>query len=130
MCIDTDLFGDVIVRNSEIDFWLDTTANLQGRAQSQREHYAKMYDVANKIKLSKLDGSFYKLIERVENDQPSAISLYATVYKTDPLDVKKPACPDWFHQCDNVKCPVYKKRLAHEKAAARYAKDKAISRFV
>lgn len=129
MCIDTDLFGDVIVKVSEIELWLDVTANLQGRAQSQREHYAKIYDVANKIKLSKLDGSFYKLIDRVENDQPKPLELYSTVYKTDPLDVKKPACPSWFHYCDDVKCPAYKKRLAHEKAAARYRQEKALNRF-
>lgn len=129
MCIDTDLFGDVIVKVSEVDLWLDVTANMQGRAQSQREHYAKMYDVANKIKLSKLDGSFYKLIDRLERAEIKPLSLFATVYKSEPLDVKKPACPDWFHVCDNAKCPAFKKRLAHEKAASRYAKEKAINRF-
>lgn len=129
MCIDSDLFGDVIVKISEVDLWLDATANLQGRAQSQREHYAKMYDVANKIKQSKLDGSFNLLIDSIESQQHQAIQLFATKYKSDPLYVKKPACPSWFHHCDNLECAVFIKRLAHEKRAARYRKDKAVNSF-
>ena len=58
MCIDTDLFGDVIVTVKDIDLWLGVNARLNGRSHTQREHYSKTYDMANKIKLSKLNGSF------------------------------------------------------------------------
>lgn len=125
MCIDTDLFGDVIVKVCEVELWLDVTANMQGRAQSQREHYAKIYDVANKIKLSKIDGSFYKLMDKLDNNQPKSLQLYATVYKSALSDLKKPACPDWFHTCYEVNCPVFQKRIASEKYKKRWRQRKS-----
>lgn len=47
MCIDSDLFDDVIVTVNEVDTWLDAMANMQGRSQTSREHYAKTYGAEN-----------------------------------------------------------------------------------
>jgi hypothetical protein len=92
MCIDSDLFGDVIVTKSDVTFWLDTTALMQCRSKSSREYYAQFYDVASKIKLSKLNGSFAKLINKHENRlqyDDASMELYATKYVTLACDEKK-----------------------------------------
>lgn len=61
MCLYSDLFGDVIVTVNDVNLWIDAVARLQGRANPTRNYYAINFDVANKIKLSKLDGSFKNL---------------------------------------------------------------------
>lgn len=128
MCIDTDLFGDVIINVNEVDTWLDAIARMQHRTKSSREHYAQFYDVANKIKAAKLDGSYYLII----SDYLAAIAydaqplkLFETKYKTSDADVKKTACPCWFHVCCDVNCACFIKRMQHEKSAKAYAKRKS-----
>lgn len=39
MCIDSNLFGDVIVTVIGVVFWIDATAGMQGRSQTSREHF-------------------------------------------------------------------------------------------
>lgn len=128
MCFDSDLFGDVIVTIKDIDLWLDVIANMRGVAQSRREHYAKFSDVANKIKLSKLNGSFEKLINEYDanskySQQP--IKLFNTKYVTAPAELlNQTECPAFFHVCHNHLCHVFIKRTKHEKQRAAYAKRK------
>lgn len=129
MCFDSDLFGDVIVRVNEINIWLDYTARLNGRTITSRNYYAEFYDVANKIKLSKLNGSFKKLIEEHEksigyDSQP--LNFYATKYvECEPVKL----CPPGNHFCTVADCPGFISRMAkyaaHSRAHERYQKIKA-----
>lgn len=127
MCYDQDLFGDVIVTLDDISVWLDTVPHLFGQSKSRRNYYAQYNDIANKIKLSKANGSFEKLIKEAEAAylySKSQVDIFKTVYIEDPLEENDLKCPDGFHVCDNPNCAIFVKRIAHEKYAAAYAKRK------
>ncbi|MDD2932740.1 MAG: hypothetical protein PHO76_02535 [Methylotenera sp.] len=131
MCYYSDLFGDVIVTIDDVNLWLDVVPNLQGASNHLRNYYLKHNDIANKIKLSKLNHSFEKLI----NDRNIAVlyaeielEMFKPVYKIEPTEVLKSKCPDHFHECENPKCLIFVKRVAHEKSAAAYAKRKKYKR--
>ena len=61
-CSDLDLFGDVIVTVDDIERWLDAVPHIGRNQTRQGKNYAKNWNVANKIKLCKLDGTFEKVI--------------------------------------------------------------------
>jgi len=61
-CKDLDLFGEVIITIEDVELWLDAVPHIFRDQTRQREYYAQNWNVTNKIKLSKLDGSFEKLI--------------------------------------------------------------------
>ena len=133
MCADSDLFGDVIVTIKDVDNWLNHEAKMFGRSQSAREYYAKNYDIANKIKLSKLSGSFYLLMDKFEASikaDSKPIQLYKTQYVADIADELIAVCPNGLHTCLVETCPFYIKRMKHIKSSeayyARKAKDKRI----
>ncbi len=128
MCYDQDLFGDVIVTLDDVNLWLDTVPHLSGYSNSRRNYYATNNDVANKIKLSKYNGSFEKLIKDAESAylaNKALIDIFKTVYKNDCLEENNLKCPDYFHICNNPNCGIFKKRIAHEKHAAAYAMRKS-----
>jgi len=131
MCYYSDMFGDVIVTLDDVNLWLDAIPDMYGATQTRRNYYAENHDIANKIKLSKLNGSFEKLIKDIETDLNYAklqIDMFKTVYTKDPLELNILKCPDYFHTCNNPECEVYIKRIAHEKHAAAYAKRKKYKR--
>lgn len=124
MCYHTDLFGDVIVLKSDVLLWLDEVAHLRNRTKSTLEQYFKNFDVINKIKLSKLNGLFYSVISKYESSEKyndCELQVLETVYKK-VLDEKKPACPSWFHVCNNFECVVFKQQIKRDKARAKYLK--------
>lgn len=127
MCYQYDLFGGVKITLEDVNLWLDTVANLKGCSNSRRNYYAAHHDIANKIKLSKLDGSFEKLIndaEIAENYDNLPLDIFKTAYKTDAIEQNILSCPDYFHACNNPNCPIYLKRIKHDKSAAAYARRK------
>ena len=64
MCIDTDLFGEVIVTYKDVEIWLRAVPRFSDDARANHVHdYIKNYDVVNKIIAAKHDGSFYSLNE-------------------------------------------------------------------
>lgn len=131
MCYYSDLFGDVIVTLDDVNLWLDSIPDMCGANQTRRNYYAENHDLANKIKLSKLNGSFDLLIndrEMAINEQKLNIDIFKTIYKKDLTELINLICPDYFHVCTNPKCAVYIKRLAHDKHAAAYAKRKNYKR--
>lgn len=131
MCNDLDLFGDVIITYDDLNIWLDTVGNMRDRSNSSREHYAKTYDIENKIKSSKLNGSFKKLITQYNEQFTSeyqSLELFATQYVNDVLDIPQSACPAWFHVCDNSSCTIYKQRIKHDKNRAIYQAKKQKAR--
>lgn len=131
MCYYSDMFGDVIVTLNDVNIWLDSVPELKHATQTRRNYYAKNNDIANKIKLSKLNGSFEKLIKDLETDlnyQKTHVDIFKTVYTKDPLELNILKCPDYFHICDNPNCNIFIKRMNHEKHAAAYAKRKKYKR--
>lgn len=122
MCIDTDLFGDVIVTLSDVEKYLMSLPNFDyGTPTKKLEQYIKNYGVTSAIKSAKLNGGFYDL---EIPDRVGKISSFNAVYvKCDQAD-EKLACPDFFHVCDNFNCTTYQRRAAHAKSHAQYLKRK------
>lgn len=128
MCKDIDLFGEVIVLKSDVEFWLDNFTRYGGDTPTKRkQQYLKNYPVANSIKAAKLSGVFY--VAKAQHDaaandhqQPNNL-IYPTKYAETPPPVVS-ECPPHFHECANVNCAVY---IAREKKAysrAMYLKRK------
>lgn len=131
MCYHSDMFGDVIVTLDDVNIWLDSVPELKHATQTRRNYYAENHDIANKIKLSKLDGSFEMLIKDLETDlnyQKTHIDIFKTVYTIDIKELNILKCPPYFHTCSNPHCEVFIKRMSHEKHAAAYAKRKKYKR--
>lgn len=131
MCYYIDLFGDIIVTLEDVNIWLDEIPKMRGLSQARRNYYAEFSNIANKIKLSKLDGSFDKIIKDAEMNDIYAnqtVDIFKTVYKENLIDLKSIKCPDYYHVCDNPTCACYIKMIKHEKYAADYAKRKKYKR--
>lgn len=131
MCYHSDMFGDVIVTLDDVNLWLDSIPDMCGSTQTRRNYYAVHNDIANKIKLSKLNGSFEKLIndaENVKTYQNVHIDMFKTVYTKDLKELNILKCPPYFHSCSNPHCEVFIKRISHEKHAGAYAKRKKYKR--
>lgn len=62
MCLDSDLFGEVIVTHDDVEIWLRNVPRLNNANRSEAaSDYILNFDVVNKIKRAKLDNSFYCL---------------------------------------------------------------------
>jgi len=126
MCLDYDLFGDIIVTVKDVNLWLDLVPRLKGASNTRRNYYAEYGDIANKIKEYKKRGLFDNLInqqnaEAEYDDMP--LKFLNTKYVCDNI---KPPCPPQSHACDNPTCAIYIKKLKHKKAAERYAAQKKL----
>ncbi len=82
-----DLFGEVVVTLDDVELWLDAVPQIP-RDSPRRNYYAKHWDVANKIKCAKRDGSFTKLINRhldnlasLHSGQSGVADLYAPRFR-------------------------------------------------
>lgn len=108
MCLDSDLFGDIIVTYDDVELWLRSIPRLNDDARANHvQDYINNYGVVCKIKASKLDKSFYCLNQDCCNDSfnlsNSIESTFKPKFKTLPiiplsmmkrrerLDAKKPA---------------------------------------
>lgn len=82
MCIDNDLFGDVIVTRDDVETWLRSIPRYDdGMRETQIEQYIAAYDVVNKIKRAKLDNSFYCLNDKFRTDLKNLSITLANVLK-------------------------------------------------
>lgn len=52
-----DLFGDVIITQADIRLWLETVPRINPDGP-RAAHYVKWWDVPQKVRQAKLDGSF------------------------------------------------------------------------
>lgn len=107
MCIDTDLFGEVVISRDDVEFYLDHCTNYGGETTTKRKaEYIKNYNIANNVRRAKLDGSFYvaKLQHDIDvkNQLTANYWLYPTVY-VEPQPAA-PICPPHFHTCINPTC--------------------------
>ena len=75
MCLDSDLFGDVIVTLDDVELYLDNLPSINfNSSQYRREQYSKTYPVASIIKSQKLSCEFYLL--DVANKQRIQVTTY------------------------------------------------------
>lgn len=108
MCVDVDLFGEVIILKDDVEFWLDNFTRYGGDTTTKRkEQYIKNYPIANIIKAAKLDGSFYAARINVDSQADDKSWLYPTKYKVTNTSYE---CPSHFHICDLSTCPVFIRR--------------------
>lgn len=66
-----DLFGEVPVSLADIQTWLDVVARIE-RTSWRREHYARSWNVADKVRQAKLAGRWPE-IENARTDQLRAL---------------------------------------------------------
>jgi ribonucleotide reductase alpha subunit len=121
MCIDTDLFQDVIITFSDVELWLKNS-RIDNYATSNRvKAYINDYDIASKIRAAKLNGSFYAL----ENNQIDVTlpSIQDHFCKYVEPETFKP-CEAIFHICDNENCDIYKARLKRDYYRKKYLERK------
>ncbi len=88
-----DLFNDVSITHDDINLWLD--CNNPHLSNQRKDYYVKTYDVSNKIKLSKLNNQFKKLIV-TEDLPPQTFSAFKTKYKCDQPEAPPP--------CNKIRC--------------------------
>lgn len=82
MCIDTDLFGEVIITYEDIATWLRTVPRFNDDTRkSAIAEYVNGYDVVNKIKRAKLNNSFYCLNDSCSIDKPNLSHTLESVIK-------------------------------------------------
>jgi len=113
-----DLFNEPSITHDDINLWLDNvTPNLSNQ---RKDYYVTCYDIANKIKLSKLNLTFFNLIKN-ENDPPETYSAFKTKYKCDPPE-PTPACNNMICHCKLKSCPFAKKIKRRARNRRYYAK--------
>jgi hypothetical protein len=122
MCIDADLFGQVIVTISDVELWLEantqvTPDNLSNRVTA----YIKNYDVASKIAAAKLSGEFYKLEKPRQGFDSNLIESVFKRYVTPKHEEKAEQCPAYFHRCENPLCALFQ---ANKNKKSTYSKEK------
>lgn len=126
MCIDADLFGQVIVTISDVELWLEantqvTPDNLPNRVTA----YIKNYDVASKIAAAKLSGEFYKLEKPRHGFDSNLIESVFKRYVTPKHEEKAEQCPAYFHRCQNPLCPVFQANKPKTYSRDKYKNKKA-----
>lgn len=125
MCIDSDLFGDVIVTFSDIRlFILNNPRFAGGRSKSALNLYIKQYDVVNKIKRLKQSGEFYNYV--FNDPAPFTLDIEQPKYKE---IWKRQPCPDHFHVCAWMDCPVFLKYRKQLERQNRYARQKELKKL-
>lgn len=125
MCIDLDLFGDVIVTFSDIRLFLQQNPRFNsGRSKSALNLYIKDYDVVNKIKRLKQSGEFYSY--SLNEPAPFTLDIERVKY-IEPW--KRKPCPGHFHICAFMDCPIFLKRRKSLERQKRYARQKELKKL-
>lgn len=124
MCIDIDLFGQVIITYSDVELWLENSVLTPDSIPNRVKGYIKDYDIASKIAHSKLSGQFYDL-KPASNRFDMDVIQSAFIKHLEPENKTATGCPPHFHVCKITQCPVFKKRKQTAYNHAMYAKKKA-----
>lgn len=90
MCIDSDLFGEVVITYDDVELFLRCVPRyVDGLRYNALESYVKSYDVVNKIRRMKLDHSFYSLNHPFNCDSnnlsPMLYTLLKPKFKSSPI---------------------------------------------
>jgi hypothetical protein len=127
MCVDLDLFGQVIITYSDVALWLENSRLSPDTIPTRVKAYIKDYDLSRKIAQAKLSGDFYK-IENIRKEFD--LGIIKEALQPEPKPPKHPitGCPLNFHVCKNKSCDIYKlikqrvKRQARHKAKTAQSK--------
>lgn len=117
MCLDSDLFGDVIVTLDDVELYLDNLPSINfNSSQYRREQYSKTYPVASIIKSQKLSCEFYLLY--VANKQRIQVTTYQMRFVENVSAVIIPCNSRQCH-CKNKSCE-FKIAINRKKRNQRY----------
>lgn len=58
-----DLFGQVPITRTDLEDWVRAVAPHLAHSDWRMAHYIKGYNVADKVRAAKLEGTFFQLIE-------------------------------------------------------------------
>lgn len=125
MCIDQDLFGQVIVTVSDVELWLEHSRFTYDNNPNRVKAYIKNYDLASKIAAAKLSGEFYNLEKPRNEFTQDVIRSCFIQYVEPPEPTTATGCPIYWHQCKNPACPVYQKNKKRDYNRMHNAKKKA-----
>lgn len=125
MCIDLDLFGQVIVTLSDVELWLENSRFTYDNNPNRVKAYIKNYDIANKIAKSKLSGEFYNLEKPRKDFDQDLIRSSFIQYVEPPAPTTATGCPLFWHRCDVKDCPVYQKNKKRDYSRDKYKNKKA-----
>lgn len=82
MCLDSDLFDDVVVTFDDVELWLIEYARYDGLIRyNQVAQYIANYDVINKIKREKRNNRFYSLNRKPVIDKENLSRNIAQFFK-------------------------------------------------
>jgi hypothetical protein len=82
MCLDLDLFGEVVITYDDVKLWLNTVPRIDNQHRANHVHdYINNYDVVNKIKRAKLDNSFYSLNAEIKDDKQNLSNAIKSSFK-------------------------------------------------
>lgn len=89
MCLDSDLFGSVIVTIDDVELWLDAVPKIPRDNPSRRQYYAQKWDVVSKIISAKKSGDFYDIAARflqyeIDNHAQTTQAIFAPKYRAAP----------------------------------------------
>jgi len=119
MLINSDLFNEVSITHDDINLWLD--CNNPHLSNQRKDYYVKTFNVANKIKLSKVNDSFKKLIKQ-DDSPPETFSAFQTKYKCDQPEPPAP-CNKMRCNCDLKSCKFRKLILRRARNRRYYVKN-------
>lgn len=128
MCIDTDLFGEIIVLKADVELWLNECTRFDSSTPLKRkQQYINNMPIARIIARAKLDGSFYvaeaQHFEKLEILELEKLQAFPTKYvETEKATIK---CPDYYHECTNENCDIYKQIKKTAYSRAKYKQRKA-----
>lgn len=103
MCVDVDLFGEVIILKDDVELWLNECTRFDSSTPLKRkQQYIKDRPIASIIAHAKLDGSFYAARERhmdnLKNLEWEKMQTFPTKYvETRVMPLER--CPEYFHEC-------------------------------
>lgn len=124
MCIDLDLFGQVIVTISDVELWLENSRFTYDNNPNRVKAYIKNYDIARKIAAAKLSGEFYKLEAPRKEFTKDILETCFIRYVEPPEPTTETGCPIFWHRCKNSLCAVFKANKRRDYNRAQYAKKK------
>lgn len=82
MCVDSDLFGEVIVTYDDVELWLRAIPrHVDGQRENQVQDYVENYNVVNKIREAKLNNSFYSLNDNLPLDKQNLSQILKNLLK-------------------------------------------------
>jgi hypothetical protein len=129
MCVDVDLFGEVIILKDDVELWLNECTRFDAYTPFKRkQQYIKDRPIASIVAHAKLDGSFYEAKDRYLDNmyilELEKLQAFPTRY-VECGEKLVERCPDYYHECSVQTCPIYIRRTKLAYTRKMYLKRKA-----